>query len=102
MDEIVRYKVGDRVWLYCPQGRHANATRKFNWYWRGPYIVLEKLSDLNYKVKAEGAKRSDVVNVDRMLPFRTREEVIGVPLLQEDVRRTINSTWCLTDVHRRW
>ena len=84
MDDVPKYNVNDRVWLYCPKGDHAGLTRKFTRYWRGPYVVVEKMSDLTYRVKAEGAKRVESVNIDRMLPFKTRREVIGVPLATHD------------------
>ena len=42
--------------------------------------MIAKVSDLAYKVKQEGSKRSETVIIDRMRPFKSREEVMGIPL----------------------
>ncbi len=42
--------------------------------------MVQRTGTLTYKVRAEGSKRVEHVNADRLLPFRTREEVLGVPV----------------------
>ena len=45
-----RFSVGDLAWLYVPaikQGR----TKKFSSLWQRPYTVIDKTSDVNYKIQ---------------------------------------------------
>ena len=68
------FKVGDLVLLK----NHAikpGEVRKFHKKWRGPYLVLEKLSEVNYRVEpVEGVRRKKmVVHLNNMKTYYTRE-----------------------------
>jgi len=41
------FKVNDKVCLFCP-ARKPGRCHKFRSFWQGPFIVVQKLSDLNY------------------------------------------------------
>ena len=41
--------VHDKVYLFCP-ARKPGRRHKFRSFWQGPFIVVQKLSDLNYKI----------------------------------------------------
>lgn len=60
------YNVGDRVWLFStviPNDGH----RKLHHPWTGPYIIIEKLSDANYKIRRVGVRdKTLVVHFDRL------------------------------------
>ena len=49
------YKPGDKVFLYSPHLQEGEAA-KFHRYWKGPYVILDNLSDVNYKIKMSGKK----------------------------------------------
>ena len=46
--------------------KHVGRSPKFTFYWHGPYVVLEKYSDLTYKVRNKATGFQKVVHVDRM------------------------------------
>ena len=41
------YEVDDKVWVFS---KHKAKSKKFFLLWEGPYIVLERTSEVNYKV----------------------------------------------------
>ena len=43
-----KFEVNDKVYLFCP-ARKPGRCHKFRSFWQGPFIVVQKLSDLNYK-----------------------------------------------------
>ena len=64
--KTVSYNEGDLVLLKEMQ----NTPGKFNMRWSGPYPVLEKKSEVNYKLEVEG--KEYVTHVDRMKLFRKK------------------------------
>ena len=58
------FEVNDRVFLFCP-ARKPGRCHKFRRFWQGPYIVVQKLSDLNYKIVDKKGKEF-VVHVNRL------------------------------------
>ena len=51
------FSIGDLVWLHVPaikQGR----TKKFSRLWKGPYTVIDKTSDVNYKIQLVGTTKA--------------------------------------------
>ena len=64
----------DLVYLLTPvvpPGR----SRKFAHFWRGPYLVLEKLSDVIYRIRdTEAPFRPQVVHINRLKPCHRRLE----------------------------
>lgn len=59
------FNSGDKVWLYSnvmPKDGH----RKLHHPWTGPYLILERLSDVNYKVQSvSNPSRILIVHFDR-------------------------------------
>lgn len=64
------YNPGDQVLLYNPQVKPGEAA-KFHRYWVGPYVVLQRITEVNYKLYKEGdrRRRSKVVHFDNMRLF---------------------------------
>ena len=60
------FSAGDQVWLHStvvPKESH----KKLYHPWVGPYVVLDKLSDITYKIKpVTGSDRTSVVHFDRL------------------------------------
>ena len=45
----MKFDVHDKVYLFCP-ARKPGRCYKFRSFWQGPFVVAQKLSDLNYKI----------------------------------------------------
>lgn len=65
------YNPGDQVLLYNPQVKPGEAA-KFHRYRVGPYVVLQRITEVNYKLYKEGDRRRrlKVVHFDNMRLFR--------------------------------
>jgi hypothetical protein len=59
-----RFKVGDQVLLYLPNPP-PGTNKKFYSPWRGIYTVIERTSDLTYKVRKKGG-RVRVTHINRL------------------------------------
>ncbi len=60
------FKVGDWVWHYYP----PRAREKLGKPWRGPFLITERVSDVNVRVQASATARSQVVHVDSLKLYR--------------------------------
>jgi hypothetical protein len=58
-----KFEVNDKVYLFCP-ARKPGRCHKFRSFWQQPFIV-QKLSDLNYKIVNKKEKKS-VVHINRL------------------------------------
>ena len=57
--------VNDLVWLHNPRvlkGSH----RKLKKRWTGPYEIVKRISDLNYKIKHTSTRKQLVVHFNRL------------------------------------
>jgi len=59
-----KFEVNDKVLLFSP-AKKAGRCHKFRLFWQGPYIVVQKLSDLNYKIVNKKGKEF-VVHINRL------------------------------------
>lgn len=81
------FKVGDRVLLHSSAFAQANKGRKFNFLWYGPFPVVEKISDNNYRLALRAkTTKHDVFNVKVLKTFHERLNDYGrVPPLDDDI-----------------
>ena len=63
------YDIGDLVLVYIPAVKPGEMP-KLSKMWKGPYLVLKKLSDLNYNIQRLKDGKVTVVHITRMKPFR--------------------------------
>ncbi|XP_074653636.1 uncharacterized protein LOC141907795 [Tubulanus polymorphus] len=56
------YNVGDRVWRYS-HALKTDEAAKFHKRWMGPYIIVEKISEVTYRVQLEGGLGTKVRTV---------------------------------------
>ena len=63
------YKAGDVVWLFNTR-REKGRCRKFRKPWVGPYMVVRRLSDVNYRIQRSKRAKPSVVHFDRLKPYR--------------------------------
>ena len=59
------FKAGDQVYVYFPRTLPGRSP-KFTSFWRGPYTVVEKCSEVTYKVRCGQRDQVQVIHVDRM------------------------------------
>ena len=62
-------KPGDRVYVYFPV-KKVGCSSKFTSYWRGPFEVKEKLSQVLYKVNCGRSDSLQIIHVDRIKKAR--------------------------------
>jgi hypothetical protein len=57
-------EVNDKVYLFCPV-RKPGRCYKFRSFWRGPFIGVQRLSDLNYRIMDKKGKEF-LVHINRL------------------------------------
>lgn len=70
---------GDRIWVYCPV-RKKGVSPKLCSHWQGPGEILERLSEVVYRVRMPGRGRTVVLHRDRLSPYRP----LAPPTVGED------------------
>ena len=68
-----KFMPGDHVYVYFPV-RTAGCSSKLTSFWRGPYQVSEKLSDVLYRVNCGRANTLQVIHCDRMR--KAKEQIL--------------------------
>jgi hypothetical protein len=70
-----QYQEGDRVWLLNTVVKPGR-TQKLHCPWEGPYVIKKRLSDVTYRIKADGIgpngrrlRQRIVVHFNRLKPF---------------------------------
>jgi len=62
------YKTFDKVW-FLDETRKEGISPKLQPLYSGPYLVLQKINDLNYKIQLNGQGIIKVVNHDKLKPY---------------------------------
>ncbi|CAI5649839.1 unnamed protein product [Oreochromis niloticus] len=60
---------GDKVWVYCPV-RKRGVSPKLRSHWQGPAEVVERLTEVVYRIRMPGPGRMVVLHRDRLSPYR--------------------------------
>lgn len=60
-----KFKEGENVYVYFTQ-RKVGCSPKFTSYWRGPFKILTKLSEVLYKVNCGRNGKDQVIHCDRL------------------------------------
>ncbi|KAI3352053.1 hypothetical protein L3Q82_020864 [Scortum barcoo] len=63
------FAAGAQVWVYCPE-RKKGLSPKLMSHWIGPCTVLERLSDVVYRVRLVKRNRVVVLHRDRLAPYQ--------------------------------
>ncbi|XP_061176094.1 uncharacterized protein LOC133185046 [Saccostrea echinata] len=82
-----QFKKGDEVYVFFPV-RRAGLSPKFTSYWRGPYVVIDRMTDNTYKVNCGPRGKPQIVHVDRLRLKRSqtlRDEVVEDSTSQEGI-----------------
>ena len=63
--KLQRFRIGDKVYLHNTANKIGISPKLTKLNWKGPYRVLEKKSDLTYRIR-QSTLREEVVNVNRL------------------------------------
>ena len=73
---------GDKIWVRIP-----GKASKMEDAWDGPYVVLKKLGEVNYRVRLDGSRKTRTIHVNTAKRFVERVSVNGVTVLAEEEDR---------------
>ena len=62
-----KYPIGSWVWRWYP----PKAKQKLGKGWTGPYLVINQLSDITYRIQETAVSAPKVVHIDHLKPFYT-------------------------------
>ena len=62
------YEIGDAVWLYNAR-RKAGIAPKLANRWEGPFLIIERLADVTYRIQKGPRGRPKVVHFDRLKAY---------------------------------
>ena len=66
------FDTGDFVWLFCPR-KKVGISPKLQRFWTGPYLIVEKIGDVLYRIQASKRSKSKVVHFDRLKAYHGNE-----------------------------
>jgi hypothetical protein len=61
-----RFEANDIVYVFFPQ-KKKRCTPKFTSFWRGPFNILEKLSEVLYEVDCGRNNEPQIIHCDRLI-----------------------------------
>ena len=64
-----KYSVGDAVWLR-EYTKPRGLSRKLQLRWDGPFKIIRKISDLNFKIQRGPKSMCKIVHFNRLKPFK--------------------------------
>ena len=68
---LVTYHPGDLVWLHS-LARKPGKSYKLTRSWKGPFLILEKINEVNFKIQASPRSKWQIVHADRLKPCEGR------------------------------
>ena len=83
------FEMGDWVWLHGSQ-RKRGVCPKFVFKWSGPYLVVNKLSDVVYRIQLSSRSRPKVVHLDRLKEYmgpKLKNWLVEQPLRRNPPRK---------------
>ena len=69
---------GEKVWLFTPAVPKGDS-RKLHHPWTGPYRILKKLSEVNYRIQHLQNYKKQVVHFNRLKPCGSHSNVSDTP-----------------------
>ncbi|XP_072042736.1 uncharacterized protein [Amphiura filiformis] len=66
------YKAGDAVWLHNP-ARRKGISPKLSRPWEGPFTIINKLSDVTYRIQKSERSAPKVIHSNRLKPYEGRD-----------------------------
>jgi transposase InsO family protein len=84
------FSVGDLVLLYTP--KFEEGSRKLQSVYSGPFKVIEKVNDLNYRIKNPHSNKEQRVNIRRIILYNPprEDDIVDKNMTPEKVEKTIS------------
>ena len=60
---------GTRVWCYFPHSK-VRRSPKLGRQWQGPFTIMERIGDVNYKIRLNPRRKPKIVHRDRLNVYR--------------------------------
>ncbi len=82
----VLYNVGDLVYL-----KKERRTSKFDVHWIGPFVVIKKITDINYRIReVDNKRKSLVVHISKIKPYIATNDKQEEETIIEDSKSEIS------------
>jgi hypothetical protein len=59
------YQIGDKVWLLNCEKKKGTSP-KLAKAWKGPYVIIDKIGPVNYKIKMPNGTKRSIVHINRL------------------------------------
>ena len=69
--KALQFNHGNKVWYFYPR-RYVRKSQKWQFFYVGPYTVVERLSSLNYSIQKSPKEKPIVVHVDKLKRYYPR------------------------------
>ena len=67
--EVKSYNVGDLVWYY-KEDVQKGLSRKFVQKWHGPFVIVKRINDLNYRIRELNKKKKNILtHISKLKPY---------------------------------
>ena len=76
---VIKYELGDLVKV-DDHTKHKKGAKKTKAKFKGPYYIIEKLGDVNFRVQASPDSDADVVHHNRIQPFNQDPDRQNTPI----------------------
>lgn len=93
-----QFEKGDKVYVYFPV-KKIGTSSKFTSFWRGPYLILGKLSDVLYKVDCGRNRSEQVIHCDRIRKCKSQVLPNEPDIYTNEDVSNIGETDIMTDEH---
>ena len=80
-----RFEPGETVWYFYPR-RYLKRSQKWQFFYVGPYTVIERLSNVNYLIRKSPKDRPFVAHVDKLKRHHPRPVCDRDPHAVSDVK----------------
>ncbi|XP_055909545.1 uncharacterized protein LOC129944228 [Eupeodes corollae] len=70
----IHFLAGEEAWFYNPK-RRRGISPKLQSDLESPIRIISPLSELVYRIQCKGSKKTRVIHVDRLAPFKPRPEL---------------------------
>jgi hypothetical protein len=85
-----KYRPGDLVW-YLKEMREKGICTKLQLPYSGPYVIVKKLTDLDYRIQFDARGKQKTIHHNKLEPYQGEAELTWAREAVRDARRQENS-----------
>ena len=84
-------QIGDKVWYFTPRQIVGQVQRKMSTSWTGPWIIIERIAPLLFKIQPEGRdKPTTITTIDRLRKYRLDYTDIRHKFCQDELEEELD------------